>query len=108
MTTPLAMIIVGAMPRRSRLGRWSGLADLAASVVILIAIPVIYCLLFSPVFSNPLVNGVMITMAAMPAAAGTAVFAEQYGADARLASQIVFVSTIGSLITIPLMVAVLL
>ncbi len=109
MTTPRAMIIVGAMlatlPAREMVGGWR---IWAASAVILIAIPAIYCLLFSPVFSDPLVNGVMITMAAMPAAAGTAVFAEQYGADARLASQIVFVSTIGSLITIPLMVAVLL
>jgi len=73
-----------------------------------VVIPVAYCYLFSPVFSDPLVNGVMITMAAMPAAANTAIFAEQYGADARLASQIVFVSTIGSLVTIPLMTTVLL
>ncbi len=51
----------------------------------------------------------MITMAAMPAAAGTPpAFAEQCGADARLASQIVFVSTIGSLVTIPLVTTVLL
>ena len=108
-TTPLAMIIVGAMlatfPAREMVGDWR---IWATSAVLLLAVPVAYCYLFSPVFSDPLINGVMITMAAMPAAANTAIFAEQYGADARLASQIVFVSTIGSLVTIPLMTTVLL
>lgn len=108
-TTPIAMIVVGAMlatlPARETIGDWR---VWAASAVILIAIPAIYCCLFSAIFSDPLINSVMITMAAMPAAAGTAVFAEQCGADARLASQIVFVSTIGSLVTIPLIATVLL
>lgn len=108
-TTPLAMIIVGAMlatfPAREMIGNWR---IWAASAVLLLAVPVAYRYLFSPVFSDPLINGVMITMAAMPAAANTVIFAEQYGADSRLASQIVFVSTIGSLVTIPLMTTVLL
>ena len=108
-TTPLAMIIVGAMlatfPAREMVGDWR---IWVASAVLLLAVPVAYCYLFSSIFSDPLVSGVMITMAAMPAAVNTVVFAEQYGADARLASQIVFVSTIGSLITIPLMTTVLL
>ncbi len=108
-TTPIAMIIVGAMlatfPAREMVGDWR---VWAASAVLLLAIPVAYSCLFSAIFSNPIVNGVMITMAAMPAAAGTPAFAEQCGADARLASQIVFVSTIGSLVTIPLVTAVLL
>ena len=103
------MIIVGAMlatfPAREMIGNWR---VWAASAVLLLAVPVAYRYLFSPVFSDPLINGVMITMAAMPAAANTVIFAEQYGADSRLASQIVFVSTIGSLVTIPLMTTVLL
>jgi len=108
-TTPLAMIIVGAMlatlPAREIVGDWR---IWAASVVLLLVVPVAYGYLFSPVFADPLVSGVMITMAAMPAAVNTVIFAEQYGANARLASQIVFVSTIGSLVTIPLITTVLL
>ncbi|HUM78287.1 MAG TPA: AEC family transporter [Methanoculleus sp.] len=108
-TTPLAMIIVGAMlatfPAREMVGDWR---IWAASAVLLLAVPAAYCYLFSPVFADPLINGVMITMAAMPAAANTVIFAEQYGANARLASQIVFVSTIGSLVTIPLVTTLLL
>nr|WP_303714620.1 AEC family transporter [Methanoculleus marisnigri] len=108
-TTPLAMIIVGAMlatfPAREMVGNWR---IWVASAVLLLAVPVAYCYLFAPVFADPYINGIMITMAAMPAMANTVIFAEQYGADSRLASQIVFVSTIGSLVTIPLITTVLL
>ena len=108
-TTPLAMIIVGAMlatfPAREMVGNWR---IWAASAILLLAIPAAYCYLFAPIVPDPFINGIMITMAAMPAAANTVIFAEQYGADSRLASQIVFVSTIGSLVTIPLIATVLL
>jgi predicted permease len=108
-TTPLAMIIVGAMlatfPAREMVGNWR---IWAASAILLLAVPAAYCYLLAPVFPDPYINGIMITMAAMPAAANTVIFAEQYGADSRLASQIVFVSTIGSLVTIPLIATVLL
>ncbi len=108
-TTPLAMIIVGAMlatfPAREMVGSWR---VWVASAVLLLVVPVAYYYLFSPVFADPFINGIMITMAAMPAAANTVIFAEQYGADSRLASQIVFISTIGSLVTIPLITTVLL
>ncbi len=108
-TTPIAMIIVGAMlatfPAREMVGNWR---IWVASAILLLAVPAAYCCLFAPVFADPFINGVMITMAAMPAAANTVIFAEQYGADSRLASQIVFVSTIGSLVTIPLVATVLL
>ncbi|WP_300999300.1 AEC family transporter [Methanoculleus sp.] len=108
-TTPLAMIIVGAMlatfPAREMVGNWR---IWVASAVLLLVVPAAYCCLFAPVFADPFINGIMITMAAMPAAANTVIFAEQYGADSRLASQIVFVSTIGSLVTIPLIATMLL
>ncbi len=108
-TTPLAMIIVGAMlatfPAREMVGNWR---IWVASAVLLLAIPAAYCYLLAPFFADPYINGIMITMAAMPAAANTVIFAEQYGADSKLASQIVFVSTIGSLVTIPLIATVML
>ncbi len=107
-TTPIAMIVVGAMlatfPAREMVGNWR---IWAASTILLLAIPVAYCYILAPIFPDPFINGIMITMAAMPAAANTVIFAEQYGADSRLASQIVFVSTIGSLVTIPLIATVL-
>ena len=108
-TTPLAMIIVGAMlatfPAREMVGNWR---IWAASAVLLLAVPAAYCYLLAPVFADPYINRLLLTIAAMPPAANTVIFAEQYGADSKLASQIVFVSTIGSLVTIPLIATVLL
>ena len=108
-TTPLAMIIVGAMlatfPAREMVGNWR---IWAASAVLLLAVPAAYCHLLAPVFADPYINRLLLTIAAMPPAANTVIFAEQYGADSKLASQIVFVSTIGSLVTIPLIATVLL
>lgn len=108
-TTPLAMIIVGALlatfPVAEMIGTWR---TAAASFVRLIALPVAFWFLLRPFVSDPLVFGVLIILAAMPAAANTSIFAEEYGSDARLASQIVFISTIFSLVTIPLITTVLL
>jgi predicted permease len=97
--------MLATFPARQMVGNWR---VWVASTVLLLVVPVAYYYLFSPVFADPFINGIMITMAAMPAAANTVIFAEQYGADSRLASQIVFISTIGSLVTIPLITTVLL
>jgi predicted permease len=107
-TTPLAMIIVGALlatfPAGEMIGNWR---TALASFVRLLLVPVVFWFLLHPFVADPLIFGVLITLAAMPAAANTSIFAEEYGADARLASQVVFVSTICSLVTIPLITTVL-
>jgi len=108
-TTPLAMIIVGALlatfPAREMLGDWrSGVISLAKLVVV----PVLIWLVLRPFIADPLLLGVLITLAAMPVGANVSIFAEEYGANASLASQFVFVSTVASLVTIPLIVTLLL
>ncbi len=108
-TTPLAMIIVGALlatfPAREMAGDWRiG----AISAVRLLIIPAVLWLAVRPLGADPLITGIVVTLAAMPAAANTVIFAEEFGADARLASRIVFVSTVASMVTIPLVTTVLL
>jgi len=108
-TTPLAMIIVGALlatfPAREMLGDWrSGVISLAK----LVGVPVLIWIVLRPFIADPLLLGVLITLAAMPVGANVSIFAEEYGANARLASQFVFVSTVASLVTIPLIVTLLL
>ncbi|MDI6720077.1 MAG: AEC family transporter [Methanomicrobiales archaeon] len=108
-TAPLAMIVVGALlatfPLREMIGDWR---VLLASAVRLLAIPLAAAVLLRPLAADPLAFSVLVTLAAMPAAANTVIFAEQYGSDARLASRTVFVSTLASLATIPLVTSVLL
>ncbi|MCX6693060.1 MAG: AEC family transporter [Methanomicrobiales archaeon] len=107
-TSPLAMIIGGALlatfPAREMAGDWrTGVI----SLVKIVAIPVVIWLVLRPFVIDPLLLGVLITLAAMPVGTNTSIFAEEYGANSRLASQLVFVSTIASLVTIPLIVTLL-
>jgi hypothetical protein len=56
---------------------------------------------------DPLVIGVSVLMAAMPSALVTAILAEKYGQDSSFASKTVFVTTILSVVTLPLIAAAL-
>jgi len=55
-----------------------------------------------PFVVNPLMLSVIVTIIAMPPAALTAIFAEQYKADALAAAKFVVVGTILCAITVPL------
>jgi hypothetical protein len=48
-----------------------------------------------------------IIAAAMPAAANTVIFAERYDGDSELASRVVGISTVFSILTIPIIMALL-
>ena len=54
---------------------------------------------------GPLVTGVAVLSSAMPSAVATAMLAEKYNKDAAFASKVVFVSTMLSIVTLPLVAA---
>jgi hypothetical protein len=60
-------------------------------------------LILSPFVSDHLLLGVAVLMIAMPVAANSVLLSEEYGVDATLASQGVFISTVLCLATIPLL-----
>jgi malate permease and related proteins len=62
----------------------------------------------SPYIKNPLLLGIPVIISAMPAAANTAIMAKSYNANDNLASQAVFLTTLGSIVTIPLISILLL
>ena len=77
------------------------------SFIRLIAIPaVLYCAL-TLLRIDHLATGVIVLSSAMPAAVMTAMLADKYGKDSAFASKTVFVSTIISMVTLPI-IAVLL
>lgn len=102
-TTPLSMIIVGGLLAKIEvkkvLGNWR---VYVTSLVRLIVLPILIWLIFKGFITDPLLLGVPVIIAAMPAAANTAILAEEYGGNAELASQGVFISTLLSVISIPL------
>jgi len=108
LTTPLSMILVGLI-----LGSFSikkAFKDMMVffiSFLRLVVIPLAVLLIFFSFVKDPLVLGVLVIMCAMPAASSTAIFAGKYGGDTYTASQTVFITTLFSAATIPVIVYIL-
>jgi hypothetical protein len=108
MTPPFSMIIVGAILAKietdKMLGNWR---VYAISLIRLLLIPLFILAALKLFTDNPLLLGVPVIIAAMPAAANTPILAEEYGGNGKLGSQGVLISTLLSVITIPVVVMVL-
>ena len=102
-TSPLAMALVGAIladvPVR---GVWE-LKALYLVAVRQIALPVLCLLCLKALQLDALTIGVSVTLSGMPIGSTTAILAQKYGADARFASKCVFISTLTSLLTVPIL-----
>ncbi len=103
MTTPLSMIIIGAVLAKNKLNTvFKGWKMYVITAFRLIIIPISFFFLLRMFISNQTILNLVIILACMPAAALTAIFAAKYDANELLASQIVFITTLLCLITIPL------
>lgn len=108
MTTPISMLVVGAMLADVKVK--DVLSDISiyyGSFVRLIAIPLIIMLILKAFGVKDMFLGIPVLIMAMPGAANTAIMAEIYGGDASYASKCVFISTMLSAITIPLLIAIM-
>ncbi|MGD8400669.1 MAG: AEC family transporter [Bacillota bacterium] len=104
MTTPLSMLIVGAMLTEVRpAALFSGAAVYWGSMVRLVGMPLLALLGLKLLGVKGVALGVCMLMVAMPAAALAAPLADQYDGDVVFASRVVFISTILSMVTIPLL-----
>ena len=52
---------------------------------------------------DPLTIGVSVALTGMPIGSTTAILAQKYGANAQFASKCVFLSTLTSLVTVPIL-----
>jgi len=103
MTSPISMILIGAILAKQRLK--DALVDIKILPPVaakLIAMPILTWLSLRWVVPNPLMLGVIVTLMAMPTAATTAIFAEQFKGDSAMAAKLVVVSTILCVVTVPL------
>ncbi len=102
MNTPLAMVLLGTYLARSNLyDAVKNKSVLTVSFVRLILIPVISILILKLLNADSFILTSLILSAACPAAAICAMFAQKTNHDTSLPSQIVSVSTVLSLITLP-------
>jgi len=103
-TTPLAMLVVGAMlatlPLKQLAGDWRVYLTVAFRLLVF---PIILFLILKPFISDKILVGVAVLLVGMPVAANSVLLCEEYDVDATLASQGVFISTVLCLITIPLL-----
>lgn len=104
MTSPLSMLVVGGILAKSDFSQtFRGRKMYAVIFFRLIVIPIAALLILKPLINNRMMLGVMVFLLAMPVASLTAIFAEQYKGNSGLASRLVFVSTLFSLVTLPLL-----
>ena len=104
MILPLSMTIVGASLGEQKLR--DVFADWRLYIFAparLIAAPLLLWLIMRPFISDPTLLGVVTLLGATPCAAIAVMLSMQYGGNAKLATRAVFLSTVLSVVTIPLM-----
>ena len=104
-TTPCSMLVIGALlaqiPVKSVISEWR---LYFVSALKLIVIPVIVWFVFKQFLSNELMLGVLLIISGTPTATTAAMVALEYGGDGQVASSGVFMTTLLSCATIPLLV----
>ena len=73
----------------------------------LIVIPVIVWAVLRLFITDPLILGVMVVLSAMPAATNTVLLCAKYNGDESTAASGLFVSTLLSLLTMPVLLRIL-
>ncbi|WP_237266979.1 AEC family transporter [Thermoclostridium stercorarium] len=108
MTMPLSMLIIGALISTAKIKELVNDARVYyVSAVRLILMPLLaYGILYLLGVPEQIVS-IIVTALAMPVAATTTIFADLFDKDAVFASKAVMVSTILSVITAPVIVALL-
>lgn len=107
--TPGAMLLTGAMLSAIPLGNIfkNGKLFLAAAGKLFLA-PIVTNLIFRHVITDEMILGVVTLITSMPVASNLSLLAAQCGRDEELAASAVFVTTVCSVVTIPLMAMLLL
>ena len=106
-TRVMPMIIVGSILSEVKFREVLDKYCFYFSFFRLIAIPAIVFVVLRLLDIDPVVTGVSVLLAAMPSAIVTAILSEKYGQDSIFASKAVFVSTMLSIITLPVIAMIL-
>lgn len=102
-TAPLSLLIVGSILADVD---WRGIFErdvLLVSGVRLLLLPAVSLIILKVIGFSSLGTAIAVILTGMPIGSTTAILAEKYGADALFASKCVFLSTLFSLITIPVL-----
>ena len=107
-TSPCAMLVIGSVlgsvPFREIFTEWRAIPYV---LIRLIGLGALMALLLSFLDVDPVLKGVLILMASMPAATNSTMLCTIYGGNRALSAKLIFLSTALSIVTIPLWAIVL-
>ena len=102
-TIPLSMMVIGVSVARLPLGEvFKGLRVYTFALVSLLIIPIAASFIFRGLEGNNVVYGVFILMFAMPVGSIVTMLIKEYGGDESLCSRTTIITTLLSIITIPI------
>lgn len=108
-TVPLSLMFVGSILAGLPLGHLLASPRLwVLTAVRLLALPMLLYPILWAMGTQELILGVAIVQMAMPAAVNGSLLSMEYGGDTECMAQITFVSTLASIVTIPIIAALLL
>lgn len=109
LTGPLSMIVIGISMTKISLGRlFTDVKLVIFSAVKLLVIPILGMIIIKQFVTDEILCGVCMVMLATPVGSMTAMLAQQYGGDQEMATKGVSLTTILSVITIPIVSAIVL
>lgn len=105
---PYSMVVIGANLAMSKMSElFVDWRMYVLSLVKLIISPVLMFFICRLFVTNEVFLGILVVSAAMPVAALSSMLSTEYGTDVRIASRGVFITTLISLVTIPLILYIL-
>lgn len=103
-TSPLAMIIIGSSLADIKiLDAFKGMKIYAFAIFRMVVVPLFLWWATKGFLTNPIMLGILVIIAAMPGPAMAVALSTQYGGNTAFATKYVFLSTMLSVITIPLL-----
>ena len=108
-TVPLSLLVVGSLLAGMSPGQvFRSLKLWVLTVIRLMVLPVALCLILRLLEIDSLVMGIAVTQMAMPVAINGTLLSMEYGGDTEGMAQITFLTTVASILTIPIIAVLLL
>lgn len=103
-TTPAALLVIGSsladMPVGEMFGNWKAYVF---ALFRLLVLPAVVYFIYRGFVTDKLLLGVCVILSAMPVATNGTMLCLQYGVDEKLMAQGTFMTTLASLVTIPML-----
>ena len=108
-TVPLSLLVVGSLLAHMSPGKVLRSPKLwVLSVLRLLVMPALLCLVLRGMRIEAMVLGIAVSQMGMPVAVNGTLLSMEYGGDTEAMAQVTFLTTLGAIVTIPVLAAVLL